>query len=238
MERICLDIETNGLADFHEITEISILNCSSMEQVTWDIKIKYPQRSSKDALLITGKTAQELATRGRYIEQVIPEINEFIQSISKDPDDIIAIGHNVSFDRRFLENKWKANNSKFPVNYYLCTMEMSKRFSRNILNIKNKMSFSLSNMLKIASIKEIPGQHQSTIDVQNCYRLYMYMKSRGMPDTEFIKLSPSLMQNLVKTAKPNKKIKLDDEIENVLSSADYPMDDFYQEQEDENEGIP
>ena len=85
-----------------------------------------------------------------------------------------------------------------------------------------KTSHALGSMMKHAGLSELPGAHASTVDCQNLYRLYTYMKQRGLQDSEFIKLSPSLMQNLTKTAakKPvMKKQKTDlSEITNVISS--------------------
>lgn len=215
-----IDVESTGLScEYQELTEISVLNCQNLEQVLWEIKIKHPERCSKEALLVTHKTAQELASRGRYIEEVIPEINDFLSNITKDPDDLCIIAHNASFDRRFVEHFWKKLDYTFPANYWLDTLSMSKRFVKQILNINTKTSFALSNMLKLAGIKEKPGAHQSLVDVQNTYCLYMYMKSRGMSNSEFIKLSPSLIENISakKITKTGRKTKIDDkEVSNVM----------------------
>jgi len=197
MKKIVADIETTGLADYHEITEISILDCETLEQITWMVKIKHPEKASKEALFITKKTIPELLSRGRYIEEIIPEVNEFINSISSnDPDDIVVIGWNISFDRSRLENAWKNAGFMFPANYYLCAMEMSKKYVRNVLNKKEKMSFKLSNIMKFASINVDGENHDSQTDTQSTYKMYMFLKSRGMTDSEFIRLSPTLMKDL------------------------------------------
>ena len=222
MKKIIIDVETNGTRpDYHELTEISILDCETLNQITWEVKIRFPQRCSKEALMITNKTPEELMSRGRYIETILDEVDEFIKSISEDPDDIVALAHNASFDRNFMETKWKQHNRIFPVNYWLDTLQMSRRFTKTILGIQ-KTSHALGNMMKHAGLSELPGAHASTVDCQNLFRLYTYMKQRGLQDSEFIKLSPSLMQNLTKTStkKPvAKKQKTDlSEITNVISS--------------------
>lgn len=208
MQKVVLDIETVGLkCGFHEITEVSILDCQTLEQKTWFIKVQHPERASKEALMITNKNIKELCTRGDLIQDVIPQIEEFLVKISEnDPDNLCCIGHNVSFDRRFLEDAFNVAGKKFPANYWLCTMDMSKKFSKNILKIAEKMSFALSNMCKLASITTPNDMHTSAADVQVTYKLYMYMKTRGMSDSLFIKLSPALLSSVSKASSKIKKV--------------------------------
>ena len=237
MKFVTLDVESTGLSPtFHELTEISILNNETLELVSWDIKIRHPERCSKEALMITQKTAKELMSRGRYIEECIPEVDEFLKSISRDPDDIVSIAHNANFDRNQLETKWKENNKVWLANYWLDTMQMSKRFTKQILGIQ-KTSHALSNMIKLAGINEIPGAHASLVDVKNTFALYLHMQQRGLKNTEFIKLSSTLMNDLTgkKTiTKQSKKID-DKEISNVMESLDSNdlSDSFQPDDEDD-----
>ncbi len=220
MKFITLDLESTGLSsEFHELTEIAILNNETMELVEWDIRIRHPERCSKEALMITNKTAAELTQRGRYLEDCIDEIDEFVKSVSQDPDEIVCVGHNIlSFDRNWLEKKWKSHNRVWLANYYLCTMQMSKKFTKQILGIP-KTSHSLDNMIKLAGLKESAKKHNSISDTQQAYFLYMYFLQRGIKPTEFIKLSPSLMENLSKpTVVKNSKRKIDFDAGEVLSS--------------------
>ena len=219
MKYILLDIESDGLSPkYHEITEIAILNCETLELCEWDIRIRHPERASKEAMMITNKTPAELARRGRYLEECADEIDEFIKSISKDPDEIVCIGHNCSFDRNFLEHCWKAMNRRWLANYWLDTKAMCKKFTKQNLGIQ-KTSHALTNMLKLVGIKEAPGAHMSIIDVKHTYALYMYMIQKGLRNTEFVKMSPTLMENLCKpTIIKNSKKKIDLGVADIQSS--------------------
>ena len=219
MKYILGDIESTGLKPgWHEITEIAILDCETLELCEWDIKIRHPERCSKEAMMVTNKTPAELISRGRYIEECADEIDDFIRSVSDDPDEIVFIGHSVSYDRTMLEHAWKAMNRRWLVNYYLDTKAMAKKFTKQILGIQ-KTSHALTNMLALAGIKEAPGAHASIIDVKHTYALYMHMIQRGLKNSEFIKLSPALMQNLSKpTVIKNSSKKIDLDINDIQSS--------------------
>lgn len=235
MDYVVVDIESVGLKPgFHEITEIAILNVKTMELAEWDIKIRHPERCSQEALLITNKTPQQLISRGKYIEDCIDDIDAFIKAVSKDPDEIVCVGHNSSFDRRFLELCWKNLNHTWLANYWLDTMAMSKKFTRQILGIQ-KTSHALSNMVKLAEIQETPGAHDSITDVINTFKLYNFFIQRGMKNSEFIHLSPALMENLVlKPTKTVKKQKINDaDIKDVFGSMDNSIIDTDEEDNDD-----
>ncbi len=222
MKYVVLDIETTGFSvEKQEITEISILRCEDLVQCTWDVLIKHPERASPEALEVTHKTIGELMSRGRHLEDIMDEIDEFMKDISNDPDEIVCIGHYVRFDRNFLETKWKEFGKTWKANYWLDTWEMSKKYVKNVVKIKEKTPFDLKNMLKLASIKELPGAHSSTVDVQNTYKLYMHMLKRGMSNSEFIKMSPTLLESASKPTKQakTKKKELDfAELSNIADS--------------------
>jgi len=225
MKYVVLDIETTGFSpQKQEITEVSILRCEDLVQCTWDVLIKHPENADPGALEVTKTSIEELMSRGRHIEDITDEIDDFIKEVSSDPDEIVCIGHYVRFDRSFLEHNWELSNKIWKANYWLDTYEMSKKYVKNIAKIEEKTSCSLTNMLKLASIRELPGAHSSTVDVQNTYKLYMHMLKRGMTNSEYIKLSPTLLTGITKTAKPTKtrktkKKELDfNELSNIADS--------------------
>lgn len=229
MEYIVCDIETTGLNPaYHEISEISILKCSDMTLMSWDIKIEYPRRADETAMFITGQNPYHLASRGRYLKECVDEVDEFMRGISHDPDEIACIGHNNSFDRNWLEKKWAALDRKWLCNYWIDTLAMSKKFTKQMLGIK-KTSHALTNVLKVAGLKEIPGAHKSIIDVQNTYRLYSLFLQRGMKTTEFIKLSPTLLNNIVKKTNKKDVINMND----VFDDEPTMMDDVFTDESDE-----
>jgi len=222
-----LDVESTGLkCGYHEITEISILNCQTMDQVTWLIKIKYKERCSKEAMYITQKTPEELENRGRYIEDVLDEITEFILK-GAEKDEVCIIAHNASFDRRFVTHAYVSNNKENPIRYWLCTKEMSKKYCRTILGLQ-KTSHALNNLLITANIKtmETDNIHSSEVDTRNMYRLWKKMTLAGISNTEFIKMAPEYL-NEVKATPIKKKGK-------KAKAEEYSLDDIMEEQTTES----
>lgn len=199
MEYYLVDTETTGLKNgFHELTEISIIRCKDREQRVWLIKIKHPEHASKEALHITGKTIEELLSRGRYIEDVLDEVDNFIKEDKEEPDGRVMIAHNAPFDRRFLEGIWEQHNRTWLANYWLDTKEMGRKFIKTIPNPTNaKISLSLDNLLKVANIKNVEsGAHSAEVDARNTYRLWDRFKTAGISNTEFTKLSPTIMNSI------------------------------------------
>ena len=202
MKYFVIDTETNGLkCGFHELTEISILDCQTLEQITWMIRIRNPERSNKVAMQITNKTPNELASWGRYIESVLDEINNFLIGNVDEVDEICMIAHSASFDRRFMEHSFQTNNKTFVAQYWLDTVPFAKKFAKQYLGLK-KTSVALERILVTADIKNVElGAHSSEVDVRNTFRLWKYMVARGMSNTEFIKMSPTLLQTKPTVAK-------------------------------------
>ena len=194
MKYFVIDLETTGLdLKNHEITEVSILDCQSLEQIIWFVRIRHPEKASKEALMITGKRLEDLVFKGRYVETILDEINDFVLKGVDEIDEICMIAHNASFDRRFVENAFAANDKKFIGQYWLDTAMMARRFSKTILKLK-RTSVALGEIVKTANVKNIEiGAHSAEVDVRNTFRLWKLMVQKGMSNTEFIKMSPSLL---------------------------------------------
>jgi DNA polymerase III alpha subunit (gram-positive type) len=227
MRYFVIDLESDGLkCGYNQITECSILNCQTIEQITWLIRIKDPKRCSKQALYITKKTAEELMSRGRYIEDVLDEISEFILRDVASSDEIVMIAHNASFDRRFIEDAFLSNNKKFPGVYWLCSKEMSSKYTRNVLGIQ-KTSHALSEMLITAKIKSAETDiHTSCVDVRNTFRLWKKMVSDGMSNSLFIKMSPAYLAEEDKPTQLKKKGK-------KSKAEEFSLEDIMEEQIDQ-----
>ena len=223
------DIETTGLQCGHnEITEVSVLDCQSMEQVTWMIKIKYPERFSKQALYITKKTNEELMSRGRYIEDVLDEINDFILKDDIEIDDICIIGHNVvNFDRKFLEYYFSLHGKSFPARYYLDTLVVAKRYTKTVLGLQ-KTSHALNELMVTANVRAVETEnlHSSSVDVRNNYRLWKKMVAGGMNNSEFIKMSPAYLAEVATPAPLKKKGK-------KSKAEEFSLEDIMEEQTDQ-----
>lgn len=205
-----IDSESTGLkVNVHELTELSIIDCDSMVQKNWLFGIKNPKVADPFALQLTGKTIKELTSRQLFLEHVIDEIDEFVKDGEEDADNIVMIAHNASFDRRMVEYNWSVFGRKFPANYWLDTVNISKKYVKNVLKIREKVSFAQSEMIKLLNLKsfESQGQHSAEVDARNLYRMWNHMVKQGkISNTEFIKLSPAVDGSNV--TKSNKKVKL------------------------------
>ena len=225
------DIESSGLSvEFNEITEISCLDCQTLEQITWMIRIRRPEKCSKEAMYITNKTPEELMSRGRYIEEVLDEISEFILKGGTEIDEVCVIGHNVvNFDRKFLEYNFSSNGKKFPAIYYLDTLKMSKKYTKDILGIR-KTSHKLNDLMITANIKtaETENMHTSATDVRNNFRLWKKMIADGMVNSLFIQMSPAYLAEPNKVE--NKPIKKKGK---KSKPEEYSLDDIMEEQSTE-----
>lgn len=222
---LILDVECTGLSVEHnELTEVSILDCESLEQITWMIRIRHPEKCSKEAMYITKKTPEELMSRGRYIEDVLDEITEFMLKDGTEIDDICVIAHNASFDRRFISKAFESNNKKFPAIFWLDTKEMARKYTKTVLGLQ-KTSLALNQLLITANIKsaETKDIHSGAVDCRNEMRLWKKMTAAGMSNSEFIKMDPNYLNKSTPIKKKGKKAKVEE----------YSLDDIMEEESSE-----
>ena len=185
MERYVLDTETTGVdCKKHEITEIAIIRCKDLVQKTWNVKIKYPENCDKKALEVTRTTPQQLVSRGKHIEEVIPMVNAFLDEDKTEPKNRIIIAHNAPFDERFVSHYWNKSGFNFPAYMWCCTLAMSRKYNK--LNGLDKAA-RLEVMLVKLGIKHNPNAlHGSTIDTQQTYKLHKKFLELGVNELEFV----------------------------------------------------
>lgn len=217
-----IDTETTGLqVGYHELTEVSIIRCEDLVQKNWFLGIKHPKRCDAFALKITNKTVDELTSRKLFIEDVIDEMDEFIRSDGEEPDTRVGIAHNAPFDRRVLEYYWKSFNKQFPINYWLNTVPMSKKYVRSIMKLHEHKGFSLDVLLDTVNLKSFEKQniHSAEVDARNLFRLWNHMTKQGkLSNSEFITLSPDIDTAIIKKSKKQKITanNMDDFMEDII----------------------
>lgn len=162
------DSETTGLDDrVQDIIELSIYRLSDETQKTWFLKPLNPDNMQDAALRINGHKKEDLLHqtkfgRETYLDpsKVIIEIENWMMEDGVPATHRILVGHNVSFDRSFMEQLWIKCESKdsFPFGRkYLDTMvvelfldvckgQMAEGYSLNNLNkkygVKNEKAHS------------------------------------------------------------------------------------------------
>lgn len=165
-----IDTETNGIkANYHEITEIGIIRCSDRVLLWRNLKCRYPERSSYDALNITGKRLEDLY-HGHDPAEVISTCEKFFNEDGLTPSHRCIICHNVSFDRRFLHALWQQEGKVFPANLWLDTLTLSKEYAKKIGLIKPKLTLQAS--CDMLGIKKSAGMHNAKSDTKNTYLLH------------------------------------------------------------------
>lgn len=182
-----VDLETNGLSvEYHEVTEISIIRCSDLKQLTRFIKIEHPEKTSPQALTATGRTYADLK-KGISKEEAVNDCHNFILSDgAPSAEHRCFIGHNVwSFDRRFCIALWEKVGKVFPASYWLDTKPMAKEYTKKLGMVKP--SLTLKSCLGFCNIKARGKEHTAVSDTQNGYILYDYLKKHGVDHLQFIK---------------------------------------------------
>jgi len=186
-----VDLETNGLSSFvHEPTEISIIRCSDKVQLTKMIKVKHPEKSSWDALKITGKTIADLSNGDDLIDTV-NLCDKFIKEDGLTPAHRCIIGHNIiSFDKKFLHIMWANANKEFPINLYLDTIALTRAFAKRE-GIKTRKFNLQASCEMVIGIKKYAGSHGSKIDTRNTYLLWKALvEEKNIDYLPFIKNYP------------------------------------------------
>jgi DNA polymerase III subunit epsilon len=185
---LVIDTETTGLATgFHDLVEISIIRFHDRMQMTRIIKAKNPKNASFDALVITGKKMSDLY-KGIECEQMINEVNEFIESDGLTPAHRCIVAHNASFDRRFLHHTWDAHNKSFPANLWLDTLAICRKIVKRQGLIKP--SLKLNDICDRFGIQKFAGQHSAAGDSRNTYMLLKQFMDNKEDYIELIKSIP------------------------------------------------
>ena len=183
-----IDTETTGLrANYHEITELSIIRCSDRVQLTESIICENPERASIDALNITGKSIDDLSY-GNTKEFVVNKVNKFLNEDNLTPAHRCFIAHNANFDMKFMHALYDSVNIDFPVNLWLDTILLTRDFAKKEGIIKPKVN--LEAACDLLKIKKVAGKHNSKSDSRNTYLLYKELiENKNIDYLPFIKTS-------------------------------------------------
>lgn len=187
-----LDTETTGLSlKVHQICEYSIIRCSDCVQLTRQIKVANPKNASWDALKITGKTIQDLY-KGIEPQQAIIDFHNFIDKDGVKPNARCLIGHNISFDRKFLHAMWETENKTFPFDLYLDTVMLAKRLAAQQGNPKARVKLDMA--MDLFGLKKFAGLHTAQGDARNTYMLWKHLMDKNIEYVDLIKQMPHIIK--------------------------------------------
>lgn len=160
-EYVVLDLETSGLRDkVDEIIEIGMLKVSNGKVVdTFQSLVKNKRQLSRPIEKITGITQVMLDQSGRKMDEIIGAVKAFIGNHC-------IVGHNISFDMRFLNNALEKNGDVKLSNLQYDTMRMYAEKIRGA-NLRT----SLADIVKALEINEKPC-HRSIQDCRAVMAVY------------------------------------------------------------------
>lgn len=129
---VVIDIETTGLKagsdEIIEIGAIKVENINSYYHDTFQIFIKPRKEISLEIQILTGIT-NDMLLDGDTIDNALQLFLDFIE-------DYPLVGHNISFDIKFLDNKMKKAKLNFSNKELIDTLELSRKAFKNIQNHK------------------------------------------------------------------------------------------------------
>ncbi len=155
-----IDLETTGFSNFDKITELSAVRVRNNEITDSYQQLVNPEKAIPPKVTeLTGIT-DKMVKNMPVIDQVIEKFMEFL-------GDDILVGHNITFDIRFINNSLPGD-LEFD-NDFIDTLP----FSRKVCNCHK---FGLSDLLDYYNIK-VNNLHRAENDCKATFYVYNAIKS-------------------------------------------------------------
>lgn len=150
-EYIVLDIETTGLSrDRHKITELAAVKVKDGEIVEEFQTLVNPEQHIPAFITSLTGISNEMVKDAPKIDKALPDFLNFLGNN-------VIIGHNVTFDYRFIEHNAQKIKKDFK-NQRLCTRKLANRIYRHL------PSKSLGYLCEYFDIKNLQA-HRALTDV-------------------------------------------------------------------------
>jgi DNA polymerase III epsilon subunit-like protein len=155
---LVVDIETTGTdSEKNAITSIGAIDFDNPQNQFYEECRIFPDADiQQEALILTGLSDKDLNDPKRFsLEEII---KHFLHWVNASNDNILA-GHNVAFDRRFLENACKRCNFAWPFGYRvidLHSIAYGYCLAKGMLTIP---TLSLDTILNLVGIPPEPKPH-------------------------------------------------------------------------------
>lgn len=127
---VVLDLETTGLHPYrHGITEIAALKFDGERVIDEFHSLVNPERHISSGITrLTGIT-NEMVANAPVISQLMPDFCDFL-------GEDYLVGHNVSFDYRFLNHYCYCCLEHYLENETICTMKLARKYLPALENKK------------------------------------------------------------------------------------------------------
>ena len=158
-EFLVVDTETNGKAgDACELTEVGAVLVGGGElHERWETLVSVRAPLTRGIQRFTG-ISQAMVDEAPAAELVLPELAEQLA-------DRVLVGHNVSFDRRVLQQAFERSELEWPSPPTLCTVALARRLAP--LARQRKLT-ALAGALGI----EVEVAHRALADAETCARVF------------------------------------------------------------------
>lgn len=162
---VVLDIETTGFsADNDEIIELSAVKVVDNKVIAEFSQLVDPQRYLSTHIINLTGISQEMLVGMPNIKEALAEFVDFVS-------DNIIMGHNVTFDIGFINNKLQKHFNTTLDNDYVDTLAIARKF---LPDLKSKKLGSIATYFKFNT----DGMHRGLKDcvVTNmCYQKFLQM---------------------------------------------------------------
>ena len=145
---VVCDVETTGLSPvYNRITEISLIKIQDGEITDkFSTLINPKQHIPREITYLTGISNEDVIDKPAF-DEIAPKIIKFLEDINS--ENIIFVGHNVSFDYKFVSESFKRMNEPVYLNIKtLCTCKLARRLlsqlkSKSLGNVAEYLGFKM-----------------------------------------------------------------------------------------------
>ncbi len=160
---ICIDLETTGFEpEFDEIIELSAIKVSSNGSSSVFTQLVKPTEELDEYIQNLTGISNEMLANAPSIEEVLPKFIDFV-------GDAILVGHNTSFDIRFVyDNYFKLTEKPFK-NDYVDTLRLSRILCPDLKHHR------LKDLVKHFNLN-VNGEHRALFDCETTIMVFEKLK--------------------------------------------------------------
>ena len=165
-----------------DIIELSLLRTTDMVQQTWFMKPINVDNIDDGALKVNGANKEDLLwhteegkKKYRSLDEVLPEIENFVSDDGAKSFDRILAGQNINFDYQYMLSAWKKAEciDSFPFSTYGMMIDTKGlALFDDWINDRESEKYSLKNLVKKYGIEQRKA-HAASEDVKMTYDVLM-----------------------------------------------------------------
>ncbi len=188
---ICIDLETTGFEpQFDEIIEMSAIKVNCSGEVSIFSQLVKPTEELDEYIQNLTGISNEMLANAPTIEEVMPKFIDFV-------GEAILIGHNTSFDIRFIyDNYFKLTKKPFK-NDYVDTLRLSRILCPDLKHHR------LKDLVKLFDL-QVNGEHRALFDCEATIMIFEKLRELAIKQYG----SVENFENSITTRKSRKKVDL------------------------------